>query len=106
MAAARDLAPSLRAATTEAVIGLLAVTGMRIGEVLALNAADIDWETGVVTVWLAKFNKSRHVPLAPTTVAALVTYRQARRCHGRDAGAVRRALGTAPELPRLRHRLR
>lgn len=78
MAAARDLGPPLRAATTEAVIGILAVTGMRIGEVLALNGADIDWATGVVTVWLAKFNKSRHVPLAPTTLAALVDYRQIR----------------------------
>jgi len=76
MAAARELEPTLRAVTTEAVIGLLAVTGMRIGEVLALNVADIDWETGVATVWLAKFNKSRHVPLAPTTVAALVEYRR------------------------------
>jgi integrase len=79
MAAARDLGLPLPAATTEAVIGLLAVTGMRVGEVLALNVADVDWETGVVTVWLAKFNKSRHVPLAPTTLAALAEYRRTSR---------------------------
>lgn len=85
MAAARDLGPSLRAATTEAVIGVLAVTGMRIGEVLALNVADVDWDTGVVTVWLAKFNKSRHVPLAPTTLAALVEYRRMSRLLAPDA---------------------
>lgn len=80
MAAARELGPPLRAATTEAVIGLLAVTGMRIGEVLALNVVDVDWDTGVVTVWLAKFNKSRHVPLARSTLAALAEYRQTSRC--------------------------
>lgn len=85
MGAARALDPPLKAATTEAVIGLLAVTGMRIGEVLALNVVDVDWETGVVTVWLAKFNKSRHVPLAPTTLAALVDYREGRRRLGADA---------------------
>jgi integrase len=77
MAAARRLAPPLRAATTETVIGLLAATGMRIGEVLAMDSADLDWDTGVLTVWLAKFNKARHVPLAPTTTSALVDYRRA-----------------------------
>lgn len=78
MAEARRLRPPLRAATTETVIGLLAVSGMRIGEVLALNTVDVDWDTGVLTVWLAKFNKSRHVPLTPTTADALADYRHAR----------------------------
>lgn len=76
MGAASVLEPPLRAATTATVIGVLAVTGMRIGEVLALNLGDIDWDTGVVTVWLAKFNNSRHVPVAPSTVAALADYHQ------------------------------
>lgn len=79
MAAARGLEPPMRAATTETIIGLLAVSGMRIGEVLALNEGDIAWDTGVVTVLLAKFNKSRHVPLAPTAIAALAGYRHTRR---------------------------
>lgn len=79
MAGARRLSPSLRAATTEVVIGLLATTGMRVGEVLALNVRDVDWDTGVVTVWLAKFNKSRHVPLTPSTLAALAHYSETRR---------------------------
>ena len=79
MDAARKLEPPLRAATTETVIGLLAVTGMRIGEVLRLDVADIDWDAGVLTVWLSKFNKSRHVPLTASTVAALARYDQCRR---------------------------
>lgn len=49
---------------------------MRIGEVLRLDTADLDPATGTLTVWLAKFGKSRLVPLAPSTIAALDHYRQ------------------------------
>lgn len=62
--------------TVETIIGLLWATGMRIGEVLRLDTADIDPATGVLTVWLAKFGKSRLVPLAPSTITALDHYRQ------------------------------
>jgi integrase/recombinase XerD len=99
MAAARRLDPPLRAATTETVIGLLAVTGMRIGEVLALNTADVDWDTGVLTVWLAKFNKSRHVPLAPSATSALADYRHA--CRRLAPTASTRALFVTPRGRRL-----
>lgn len=89
MAAARGLDPPLRAATTATIIGVLFATGMRIGEVLALNVVDIDWDTGVVTVWLAKFNKSRHVPVAASTITALVDYRRHRdRVAGRGTQAL------------------
>ena len=99
MTAADHLDPPLRAATTATVIGLLAATGMRIGEVLALDVADIDWETGVVTVKLAKFNKSRHVPLAPSTLAALAAYQQTR--HRLAPKATSPALFVAPAGQRL-----
>jgi integrase len=79
MAAARALRPELRAATAETAIGLLATTGMRVGEVLALNDADVDAERGAVTVWFSKFNKSRHVPLHASTIAALAAYVTTRR---------------------------
>jgi len=79
---ARTLEPPHWAATVETVLGLLAVTGMRIGEVLALDLGDIDWEEGVLVVWLGKFNKSRLVPLAPSTLGALDTYVSARRTLG------------------------
>src|SRR6202035_2110469 len=53
----------LRAATFETMIGLLAVTGMRVGEVIALERHDVDWSDGVAVVRNSKFNKSREVPL-------------------------------------------
>jgi integrase len=42
MAEARCLHPAIRAATAETMIGLLAVTGMRSGEVVRLNECDLD----------------------------------------------------------------
>lgn len=71
MHGARRLAPASWAATVEVVLGLLFVTGMRIGEVLALDLDDVDGDAGVLTVWLGKFDKSRLVPLAPSSLAAL-----------------------------------
>lgn len=75
MNAARALDPPSWGATVETIIGLLWTTGMRIGEVLRLNTTDMDPDTGVLTVWLSKFNKSRLVPLAPSTADALNRYR-------------------------------
>lgn len=89
MDAARRLSPPLKAATVETVIGLLAVSGMRVGEILRCNTADVDWDTGVLTVWLSKFNKSRHVPVTASTLAALTRYRHQRDDH----------LGTADTHP-------
>jgi integrase len=64
----------LRAATVQTMIGLLAATGMRVGEVIALGRRDIDWADGVLVVTNSKFGKSREVPLDPTTVEALDRY--------------------------------
>ena len=74
MRAARDLRPALRAATTETAIGLLACTGMRIGEVLRLDRGDVDFEAGTLTIWRTKFNKSRQLPLSASTLDALAAY--------------------------------
>lgn len=78
MDASRALLPELRAATYETLIGLLASTGMRIGEAMALNRDDINWSDGVLVVREAKFNKSREVLMHTSTLKALGTY-QARR---------------------------
>lgn len=91
MAAARRLTPALVAAPTETVIGVLAVTGMRIGEILALDLDDLDWDRGVITIRLAKFNKTRLVPVTTSTLAALTNYRSIRRQHAPD-GATTKAL--------------
>jgi integrase/recombinase XerD len=78
MAAAWGLRPALRAATFETVIGLLAVTGMRAGEVMALDDDDIDWEDGLVLVRQTKFNKSREILVHTSTLDALGAYKTTR----------------------------
>jgi integrase len=74
MAQARRLRPSFRAATAETVVGLLAVTGLRAGELVRLNRDDIDLTAGALAVRATKFNKSRVLALHDTTVAALRAY--------------------------------
>lgn len=74
MQAARRLSYPLQAATYETVIGLLAVTGMRISEVTALDDGDVDWARSLLTVNRTKFQKSRLVPVDRTTLAALCRY--------------------------------
>jgi len=74
MAAARDIPSPRRALTTEAIIGLLAASGLRVGEALALDRGDVDLTEGVLIVRHAKFDKSRLVPLHPSCVAALRVY--------------------------------
>jgi integrase/recombinase XerD len=76
--ATAELRPALRAATYYSLIGLLAVTGMRIGEAIALDDQDLDPERAVLVVRNSKFGKSRLVPLHPTTAAALTRYLELR----------------------------
>lgn len=72
--AAKTLSSPLRIATYQTLIGLLAVTGMRIGEAIQLDRDDFDIRDGVLLIRHAKFNKSRELPLHATTVAALSGY--------------------------------
>lgn len=76
--AARALANPLRAAGIATLIGLMAATGMRSGEVMSLDHADVDLAAGLVTVRGTKFGKCRLVPLHPSTVARLENYRRQR----------------------------
>jgi integrase/recombinase XerD len=71
---ARSLHPPLRAATHETLFGLLATTGMRIGEAIGLESGDIDFNAGVITIREAKFDRTRLVPLHPTVTDALGRY--------------------------------
>ena len=61
-------------ATYRTLIGLLAVTGMRIGEAIGLDRDDFDAGSGMVTIRHGKFDKARALPLHPSTVTALETY--------------------------------
>jgi integrase/recombinase XerD len=58
------------------MVGLLASTGMRIGEALRLMRSDFQEDR--IHVRGSKFSKERFVLLHPTTAAALVTYLSAR----------------------------
>jgi integrase/recombinase XerD len=78
IAATRRLRPPLRAASYRGVFGLLAVTGMRVGEVIALDEDDVDLSAGVLVIREAKFGKHRRLPVHATTVTALRDYTTAR----------------------------
>jgi integrase len=83
LAAALALPPEdgLRRWTYHYLFGLIAVTGMRLSEAIGLQRDDVDLEAGLLTVRLAKFGKSRLVPLHPTTRAALRSYADRRAAH-------------------------
>ncbi len=72
--AARALRPSLRAASYEALFGLLAVSGMRVGEALALQRDDVDLDAGVITITDAKFGRQRLIPLHTSATEELRSY--------------------------------
>lgn len=64
----------LRPATIQNLFGLLSATGLRISEALHLSRGDVEFESKLLVVKETKFNKSRYVPLHPTTVEALKDY--------------------------------
>jgi len=74
MAATRRISDPFRAHTYRTLFGLLASTGMRVGEAINLDRPDLDWQEGVITVRDGKFGKSREVPLHSTTVEAIEGY--------------------------------
>ena len=74
MAAAATLRTPHRVATVRTLIGLLAVTGMRISEAIALDREDFDTRTDCLLVRGAKFGKSRELALHPSTTTALRRY--------------------------------
>lgn len=63
-----------RAATMRALIALLAVTGMRIGEAIRLDRGDIDHARDTLAVRESKFGKSRQLAVGPSTMEALRAY--------------------------------
>lgn len=79
IAAAGLLANPLRRATFATLIGLLAATGIRIGEAIALDVGDIDLDQGLIIVRGGKLGKSRELVLHPSSVTALRTYLRRRR---------------------------
>jgi integrase len=76
--AAEQLTPPLRAASHRTVIGLMATTGLRLGEALGLDRQHVDLTDGALHV-RARQAKQREVPLHPTATGALRSY-----AHRRD----------------------
>jgi integrase/recombinase XerD len=74
LAATDILSTPLRRATYHTLLGLLWVTGLRIGEAIRLDRSDLDIRAGLLVVRSTKFGKDRQVPLHPTTTAALTGY--------------------------------
>ena len=73
MTAALTLSPPLRGLTLQTVIGLMAATGMRVGETVGLDLTDVDLTNGRLAV-TGKYGKKRLVPILPSTVMALREY--------------------------------
>jgi len=74
LAVTTTLRGSHRKATYRTLIGLLAATGMRVGEAIGLDRNDFDAICGALTIRNGKFGKSRELPLHPSTIAALAAY--------------------------------
>jgi integrase/recombinase XerD len=77
-AQAERLRTPLHRASMTTLIGLMRVTGMRGGEVVALDDEDLDTGRGLLLVRHAKLGRHRLLPLHPSTVAALLAYRRSR----------------------------
>lgn len=78
--ATRRLEPTyeLRPLTYRTLFGLLASTGLRVGEAIKLAIGQVDLERSILRIEQTKFKKSRLVPLHPTTTQALKRYMAAR----------------------------
>jgi integrase len=83
-AKARPSVDPLRCWTCYCLFGLLAVTGLRLGEALNLRTEDLNWAEGVLTIRGAKFGKSRFVPLHASTCKVLADYAKRRNRIFRD----------------------
>jgi integrase len=80
IAAAQQLSSPqhLRGATYATLFGLLAATGMRVGEALGLDRADVDLPQALLTVRQTKGNQPRLVPIHRSTGQALRRYEHLR----------------------------
>lgn len=96
LAAAETLSTPLRTATYRTLLGLRSVTGMRIGEAIRLDRADIDTRSGLLVVRSTKFGKDRQIPLHPTTMHALTGYLS---CRGSSRMPPQRRCSSPPPGP-------
>jgi integrase len=67
-------ATGLRARGHATLFGLLAATGLRLGEAVSLDRGDVDLANGVLLIRRAKFGKSRFLPVHDSTRKVLLDY--------------------------------
>ena len=77
----------LRQHTYYTFFGLMAVTGCRISELVALNRDDLDVNNGWITIWNTKGSKSRLLPLHNPTIGQLKQYSKIRDTYPHDTNA-------------------
>lgn len=75
------LAKGINRWTYHCLFGLLAATGMRVGETIGLGRDDVDLGAALLTLRMTKGGKERLVPLHPTTARALADYAARRDDH-------------------------
>ena len=94
--AAGDLGPagSIRPHTVKTLIALLYVCGLRISEALNLNVDDLDVKKQTLFIRKGKFSKDRYVPLATSSIEALLRYRQKADIISRDNALLISSKGT------------
>jgi integrase len=68
----------IRSITYVALFGLLASTGLRVGEAISLQVGDVDLDCGVITVHRAKYGRERLVPMSPSVVQHMGEYARRR----------------------------
>jgi integrase/recombinase XerD len=68
----------IRALTYTTLFGLIAVTGLRVSEALALDNGDVDLASGVLTIRRGKSGKARIVPVSESTSDRLIAYAKER----------------------------
>ena len=77
-AAQLSSARGLNAWTFSTLFGLIAVTGLRLGEALGLDETDVDLDEGVLTITRTKNGEFRLLPIALSTTERLGAYRAVR----------------------------
>jgi integrase/recombinase XerD len=76
---------ALRDRRDEAIVRLMAETGLRAGEVMALQVDDVNLATGTASIRTAKSGRGRIVPFSPEAAMAIDRYLRLRRRHSRAA---------------------
>jgi integrase len=82
-------ADAFKCLTCSTLFGLLAATGMRVGEALSLECGDVDLARGVLSLSATKCDRKRLVPLHTTTTRKLTRYHAVRTKRGSPSSTAR-----------------